>query len=104
MINWYSERAGQEGLRINSVRAIFEEGKTTFEASAIRTLSHVQIAVRGAAAAAAQPGEPSSARRVRMDSLIQPLRSSKVAQGGWSRSTAATTSSGDALARRPAYM
>lgn len=31
---------------MRSVRAIFEEGEPIFEASAIRALSHVQIAVR----------------------------------------------------------
>lgn len=46
VINWYCERAAQEGLQVRSVRAIFEEGDPIFEASAIRTLSHVQIAVR----------------------------------------------------------
>ena len=46
MINWYCERSAEEGLRIHSVRAIFEEGDPIFEASAIRSLSHVQIAVR----------------------------------------------------------
>lgn len=46
VINWYCDRAGQEGLHIRSVRAIFEEGEPIFEASAIRALSHTQIAVR----------------------------------------------------------
>lgn len=46
VINWYCERAAEEGLRIRSVRAIFEEGEPIFEASAIRALSHLQIAVR----------------------------------------------------------
>lgn len=46
VINWYCERAAQEGLHVRSVRAIFEEGAPIFEASAIRALSHVQIAVR----------------------------------------------------------
>ena len=46
VINWYCERAAQEGLQARSVRAIFEEGDPIFEASAIRTLSHVQITVR----------------------------------------------------------
>jgi hypothetical protein len=46
VINWYCERAAQETLRVRSVRAIFEERDPIFEASAIRTLSHVQLAVR----------------------------------------------------------
>lgn len=46
VVNWYCERAAEEGLRIRSVRAIFEEGEPIFEASAIRALSHLQIAVR----------------------------------------------------------
>ncbi|MGH3850313.1 MAG: hypothetical protein ACRDRT_11510, partial [Pseudonocardiaceae bacterium] len=46
VINWYCDRSAQEGLRIRSVRAIFEEGEPIFEASAIRALSHTQIAVR----------------------------------------------------------
>lgn len=46
VINWYCDRAAQEGLNIRSVRAIFEEGEPIFEASAIRALSHVQVAVR----------------------------------------------------------
>lgn len=46
VINWFCERAEREGLLIRSVRAIFEEGEPIFEASAIRALSHTQIAVR----------------------------------------------------------
>lgn len=46
VINWYCERAEQDGFRVRSVRAIFEEGEPIFEASAIRALSHIQIAVR----------------------------------------------------------
>ena len=46
VINWYCDRAADESLHIRSVRAIFEEGEPIFEASAIRALSHVQIAVR----------------------------------------------------------
>lgn len=45
-INWYCERASESGLLVRSVRAVFEEGEPIFEASAIRTRSHVQIAVR----------------------------------------------------------
>lgn len=46
VVNWYCERAAQEGPPIMSVRAIFEEGDPIFESSAIRALSHTQIAVR----------------------------------------------------------
>ena len=46
VINWYCDRAAAEGLHVRSVRAIFEEGEPIFEASAIRALSHIQIAVR----------------------------------------------------------
>ncbi len=46
VINWYCARAAERGLWIRSVRAIFEEGDPIFEASAIRALSHVQIAAR----------------------------------------------------------
>jgi hypothetical protein len=45
-INWYCDRAGEDGLPIRSVRAVFEEGNPIFEASAIRSQSHTQIAVR----------------------------------------------------------
>jgi hypothetical protein len=45
-INWFCDEAGQQGLLIRSVRAIFEEGDPIFEASAIRSRSHIQIAVR----------------------------------------------------------
>jgi hypothetical protein len=45
-INWFCDEAGQQGLSIRSVRAIFEEGDPIFEASAIRSRSHIQIAVR----------------------------------------------------------
>jgi hypothetical protein len=45
-INWFCDRATEEGAPIRSVRAIFEEGDPIFEASAIRTQSHIQIAVR----------------------------------------------------------
>lgn len=49
-INWYCERAAEAALVVRSVRAIFEEGEFIFEASAIRTRSHVQIAVRDVSA------------------------------------------------------
>lgn len=45
-INWFCDRAAEHGQPVRSVRAIFEEGDPIFEASAIRTQSHVQIAVR----------------------------------------------------------
>lgn len=45
-INWFCERAAEQGQQVRSVRAIFEEGEPIFEASAIRTQSHIQIAVR----------------------------------------------------------
>lgn len=45
-INWFCERATETGLTVRSVRAVFEEGEPIFEASAIRTRSHVQVAVR----------------------------------------------------------
>lgn len=49
-INWYCDLAAQRGTPVRSVRAIFEEGEPIFEASAIHTRSHVQIAVRDPAA------------------------------------------------------
>jgi hypothetical protein len=49
-INWYCERSGAVGQAIRSVRAIFEEGEPIFEASKIRSQSHVQVAVRDLAA------------------------------------------------------
>jgi hypothetical protein len=45
-INWFCDRAAEGGQTIGSVRAVFEEGDPIFEASAIRTRSHIQIAVR----------------------------------------------------------
>lgn len=45
-INWFCDRAAEQGQPVRSVRAIFEEGEPLFEASAIRTQSHIQIAVR----------------------------------------------------------
>lgn len=45
-INWYCNRAAATGPTVRSVRAIFEEGEPIFEASKIRSKSHVQIAVR----------------------------------------------------------
>lgn len=45
-INWFCDRAAEHGQQARSVRAIFEEGEPIFEASAIRTQSHIQIAVR----------------------------------------------------------
>lgn len=45
-INWFCDRAAEDGLNIRSVRAIFEEGEPIFEASAIRTQSHIQLAIR----------------------------------------------------------
>lgn len=49
-INWFCDRAAETGLLVRSVRAVFEEGEPIFEASGIRTRSHVQIAVRDVAA------------------------------------------------------
>lgn len=49
-INWYCELTAQVGNPVRSVRAVFEEGEPIFEASAIHTRSHVQIAVRDPAA------------------------------------------------------
>lgn len=45
-INWYCDRAAEEGLQIRSVRAVFEEDDPIFEASAIRSQSHLQMAIR----------------------------------------------------------
>ena len=45
-INWYCDRAAEDGHPVRTVRAIFEEGEPIFEASKIRSLSHVQVAVR----------------------------------------------------------
>lgn len=45
-INWYCDRAAATGRVVRSVRAIFEEGEPIFEASKIRSMSHVQVAVR----------------------------------------------------------
>jgi hypothetical protein len=45
-INWFCERAAEEGLPVPSVRAIFEEGEPIFEGSLILTRSHVQVAIR----------------------------------------------------------
>ncbi len=45
-INWFCDRAADDGLNVRSVRAIFEEGEPIFEASAIRTQSHIQLAIR----------------------------------------------------------
>lgn len=45
-INWFCEQAAEQGHQLRSVRAVFEEGEPIFEASAIRTRSHIQIAVR----------------------------------------------------------
>lgn len=45
-INWYCDRAAADGHPVRSARAIFEEGEPIFEASKIRSMSHVQVAVR----------------------------------------------------------
>jgi len=45
-INWYCDQAAAKGRKVRSVRAIFEEGEPIFEASKIRSKSHVQVAVR----------------------------------------------------------
>ncbi len=45
-IIFYCNRVATEGGSVRSVRAIFEEGAPIFEASKIRSQSHVQIAVR----------------------------------------------------------
>ena len=46
VINFFCDRVAADGGLIRSVRAIFEEGEPIFEASKIRSQSHVQIAVR----------------------------------------------------------
>jgi len=45
-INFYCDRVAANGGLVRSVRAIFEEGEPIFEASKIRSQSHVQLAVR----------------------------------------------------------
>jgi len=45
-INWYRDRASGKGRAVRSARAIFEEGEPIFEASKIRSESHVQIVAR----------------------------------------------------------
>lgn len=45
-INWYCDRVAEDRHPVRSVRAIFEEGEPIFEASKIRSKSHVQVAVR----------------------------------------------------------
>lgn len=45
-INFYCDRVAADGGLVRSVRAIFEEGEPIFEASKIRSQSHVQLAVR----------------------------------------------------------
>lgn len=45
-INWYCDRATEAGHPVRSARAIFEEGEPIFEASKIRSKSHVQVAIR----------------------------------------------------------
>lgn len=45
-INWYCDRAAEDSHPVRSVRAIFEEGEPIFEGSKIRSMSHVQVAVR----------------------------------------------------------
>lgn len=45
-LNWFCDHAAQQGQVVRSVRAIFEEGEPIFEASLIRTRSHIQIAIR----------------------------------------------------------
>ena len=37
---------GREGILFQTVRGVFEEGRPLFPGSAIRTQSHIQIAVR----------------------------------------------------------
>lgn len=46
IINFYCDSVTADGGLVRSVRAIFEEGEPKFEASKIRSQSHVQIAVR----------------------------------------------------------
>lgn len=45
-INFYCDHVAADGVTVRSVRAIFEEGEPIFEASKIRSRSHVQIADR----------------------------------------------------------
>jgi hypothetical protein len=46
VINYAAEVLARDGVLVRSVRAPFEEGPPMYEGSALRTLSHVQIAVR----------------------------------------------------------
>ena len=45
-INFYCDHVAGQGVHVRSVRSVFEEGEPIFEASKIRSRSHVQIAVR----------------------------------------------------------
>lgn len=46
VINYAAEVLARDGVLVRSVRAAFEEGPAIYEGSALRTHSHVQIAVR----------------------------------------------------------
>jgi hypothetical protein len=48
VINRFVEFMLQQGVRFQTVRGVFEEGRRLFPGSAIRTQSHIQIAVRDA--------------------------------------------------------
>jgi len=47
VLNWVIPFAeAEQGVRFQTVRCVFQEGKPAFEGSAVRTKSHVQLAVR----------------------------------------------------------
>jgi hypothetical protein len=48
---------GQQGIRFQTVRGVFEEGRPLFPGSAIRTQSHIQIAVRDVTCLRIHPDE-----------------------------------------------
>jgi hypothetical protein len=50
VLNYLSDVLKDEGVPIQSIRAVFTEGNATFRGSALLDLSHVQIAVRNPSA------------------------------------------------------
>ena len=50
VINYAADLLAEDGVMVRSVRAAFEEGPPIYDGSALRTHSHVQIAVRDMAA------------------------------------------------------
>jgi hypothetical protein len=57
-VRFMEQFADQQGIRFQTVRGVFEEGRPLFPGSAIRSESHIQIAVRDLRCLRVRGGQP----------------------------------------------